>query len=212
MTDTEIYATLSSLSKDRSNWNSQLPCVAMLLGHPSAKIQSKALWLLGEMGLLFPQEIQPFVKRIADMLFDADAKIRERAVGALGRIGRSRYGSIEPYMGSLLKKAMDDAPLVRMNFIWAAENITSNFPEAFSSKMDLFIALLEDQAERVRIEAPEIFRVMGKHLPEMVLPYIEKLRYMAEHDENEVVRIHAAGAVKATLSTLADPKPLSFPQ
>ncbi len=31
-------------------------------------------------------------------------------------------------------------------------------------------------------------------------PYLEKLDYMATHDEVSVVRIHAKGAIKATLS------------
>ena len=60
--------------------------------------------------------------------------------------------------------------------------------------------LLNDENERVRIEAPEMFRVLGKRKPEFVRPYLEKLDYMATHDEVSVVRIHAKGAIKATLS------------
>lgn len=71
------------------------------------------------------------------------------------------------------------------------------FPEAFVNEMDIFAVLLDDEAERVRIEAPEIFRVMGKRRPEAVRPYLEKLQFMAENDENRVVRIQSAGAVKA---------------
>jgi len=199
LTEKGIYAALSALSKDRENWEAELEQVAALLTYPSNKTKAKALWLIGEMGLLYPQKVQPFIKQIAEMLNDADEKVRERAVGALGRIGRNSYAAIAPYLDEILKKADDEAPMVRMNFIWAAENIATNHPEAFINAMNVFAALLDDQAVRVRIEAPEIFRVIGKRKPEAVLPYIEKLQFLSEHDENSVVRIHSAGAIKATL-------------
>ena len=63
--------------------------------------------------------------------------------------------------------------------------------------MDAFAHLLGDDAERVRMEAPEIFRVVGKRRRDLVEPYLPALRTLAETDENRVVRIHAAGAVKA---------------
>ena len=63
--------------------------------------------------------------------------------------------------------------------------------------MEVFAKLLDDADDKVRMESPEIFRVLGKRRPEFVLPYIEKLRKMAETDENRVVRIHSAGAIKA---------------
>ena len=66
--------------------------------------------------------------------------------------------------------------------------------------MPIFAKLLDDENERVRIEAPEMFRVLGKRKPEFVRPYLEKLEYIATHDEARVVRIHAKGAIKATLS------------
>ncbi len=43
----------------------------------------------------------------------------------------------------------------------------------------------------------EIFRVLGKHRPEFVSPYLEKLWQISETDENRVVRIHCLGAIKA---------------
>lgn len=57
----------------------------------------------------------------------------------------------------------------------------------------------DDENERVRMEAPEIFRVIGKRKPEFVQPYLQKLEYIAMQDCNRVVRIHANGAIKATL-------------
>ena len=54
--------------------------------------------------------------------------------------------------------------------------------------------------KELRMEAPEIFRVLGKRRPEFVRPYIEKLKKLAENDVNRVVRIHCLGAIKASAS------------
>ena len=48
------------------------------------------------------------------------------------------------------------------------------------------------------MEAPEMFRVLGKRRPELVRPYLERLQRVAETDSNRVVRIHCLGAIKAT--------------
>ena len=66
-----------------------------------------------------------------------------------------------------------------------------------SGAISVFAALLDDENNRVRIEAPEFFRVIGKRRPEYDKQYIEKLRYLKEHDDEKVVRIHAKGAIKA---------------
>ena len=47
------------------------------------------------------------------------------------------------------------------------------------------------------MEAPEIFRVLGKRRPDFVSPYIEELQKGSETDGNRVVRIHCQGAIKA---------------
>ena len=64
--------------------------------------------------------------------------------------------------------------------------------------MPVFEKLLHDEDEKVRIEAPEIFRVLGKRRPELVRPYMEELQKMSETDANRVVRIHCQGAIKVT--------------
>jgi hypothetical protein len=61
--------------------------------------------------------------------------------------------------------------------------------------------LLRDPDDKVRMEAPEIFRVLGKRRPEFVLPYIDTLQQIAGTDDNRVVRSHCAGAIKATERT-----------
>jgi len=66
--------------------------------------------------------------------------------------------------------------------------------------MPIFAELLHDEDDKVRMEAPEIFRVLGKHRPKFVRPYLEQLRQISETDENHVVRIHCLGAIMATAS------------
>ncbi|MDR3288092.1 MAG: HEAT repeat domain-containing protein [Peptococcaceae bacterium] len=196
----ELYAVLGTLTKQKSDWQKAIPQVASLIEHPSKKIQAKALWLIGEMGLSYPHFIAPYVELIAQKLKDSDEKIRERAVGALGRIGRAKIDVIAKYITAMLAMADDRSPQVRMNVIWAAENVTTENPSVFENSMDIFNQLLHDSATRVRREAPEIFRVIGKRKPEMVKPYIDTLKYLSENDVDRVVRIHSLGAIKAILN------------
>lgn len=63
---------------------------------------------------------------------------------------------------------------------------------------DRFGKLLYDADDKVRMEAPEIFRVLGKRRPEFVRPFVDKLQEISETDSNRVVRIHCIGAIKAT--------------
>ena len=67
-----------------------------------------------------------------------------------------------------------------------------------TEKTGILEKLLHDEYDKVRMEAPEIFRVLGKRRPEFVRPYVERLRQISETDENRVVRIHCLGAIKAT--------------
>ena len=66
--------------------------------------------------------------------------------------------------------------------------------------MPVFEKLLYDEDDKVRMEAPEIFRVLGKRRPEFVKPYIVQLQEISETDANRVVRIHCLGALKAISS------------
>lgn len=192
-----IYENLSQITDKQTEWPLFIPDVGALLPFPSNKIKAKALWLLGEMGLQYPSKVTPFIPPIVQLLQSGNDKVRERAVGALGRIGRANPEIITPYLEKILHMAHDSAPNVRMNFIWACENIATNAPSLFEGAMDIFSKLLEDTSVRVRIEAPEIFRVIGKRKPEYVTPYLPKLKQMAAEDGDRVVRIHSAGAVKA---------------
>ena len=198
MTEAELYKELGILTKDKDRWKEAIPYVSSLLSHDSVKIQAKALWLLGEMGLVYPQSVQDAVLTIASFLGSAEPLLRERAINAFGRIGRGSYSVIEPYWTGLFRFALDEEPKVRLAFIWASENIAANTPDIYGDTMSVFEKLLYDVDDKVRMEAPEIFRVLGKRRPEFVIPYLERLQSIAETDSNRVARIHCLGAIKAT--------------
>ena len=200
MTESELYKELGILTDDKDRWEDSIPYVASLLDHESVKIQAKALWLLGEMGLAYPLSAQDAVPTIASFLDRTEPLLRERAVTALGRIGRGDYSFIEPYWMELFRFASDEEAKVRLSFIWASENIATNTPDIYEYQMPVFEELLHDSDDKVRMEAPEIFRVLGKRRPEFVRPYLEQLRQIAENDRNRVVRIHCLGAIKAATS------------
>ena len=200
MNESELYKELGILTNDRDKWEENIPFVSSLLSHTSVRIQAKALWLLGEMGLVYPASIMNVVSEIASFLDSQEALLRERAVNALGRIGRGRYSVIEPYWTELFRFASDEKAKVRLSFIWASENIATNTPDIYENYMSVFEGLLHDPDDKVRMEAPEIFRVLGKRRPEFVRPYVEELKRISETDENRVVRIHCQGAIRATES------------
>ena len=198
MNENKLYEELGVLTKDKSRWEESIPYVASLLDHASEKIRAKALWLLGEMGLEYPQGVKNAVPAIASFCDSTSPLLRERAVNALGRIGCGDYRLIEPYWPNMFRFANDAEPKVRLSFIWASENIATNTPDIYEGHMEIFAKLLSDEVDQVRMEAPEIFRVLGKRRPQFVRPYIETLRKNSETDPNRVVRIHSAGAIKAT--------------
>lgn len=198
MGESELYKELGQLTKDKAKWEESIPYVSSLLSHESVKIQAKALWLLGEMGLAHPQSVWGEVPKIAPFLYSPVPLLRERAVNALGRIGRASFQTIEPYWSDLFRFADDEEAKVRLSFIWASENIATNTPDVYEGHMPTFAKLLYDGNEKVRMEAPEIFRVLGKRRPELVMPYIEELQRISEADESRVVRIHCRGAIRAT--------------
>ena len=100
----------------------------------------------------------------------------------------------------MFRFAADEDAKVRLSFIWASENIATNTPDIYETYMPVFERLLHDTDDKVRMEAPEIFRVLGKRRPEFIQPYIAELKKISETDDNRVVRIHCAGAIKAAES------------
>ena len=197
MPEKELYRELGRLTGRRNQWKENIPHVGALLHGHTTEITAKALWLLGEMGLVYPGDVKQYVPSIAAFLTAEASLLRERALNALGRIGRADFDTVKPYLRDMLALSRDSAPNVRLSLIWASENIAVNTPAAFEDCMELFAGLLNDLDDRVRIEAPEIFRVLGKRKPDYVRPYLEKLAYLMENDHNPVVRVHSGGAIKA---------------
>ena len=197
MKESELYKELGILTKAKDRWKESIPYVSSLLNHESEKIRAKALWLLGEMGLVYPLAVKDTVPVIASFCDSSVPFLRERAVNALGRIGRGSFQVIDPYWESLFRFAEDEDAKVRLSFIWASENIAINSPDLYEHSMPVFGKLLQDADDKVRMEAPEIFRVLGRRRPEFVRPYAELLRSISETDSNRVVRLHCLGAIKA---------------
>lgn len=203
--DKEIIKELRTITKDKESWKENIDYVALKLNDDySNAIKAKALWIIGEMGLKYPEEIEPYVNDIVAYLEDDDSKLRERSTNAIGRIGRADKDLIIDQLGTLMKMKDDESENVRHAFIWACENIAVNAPELFCEKLDIFYEMISDSEDKVRIEAPEMFRVVGKRKPNCVKPYLERLEYVAENDENQTVRIHSAGAIRITKKALKE--------
>lgn len=204
MNESELYKELGVLTKERNKWEESIPYVSSLLTHESVKIKAKALWLLGEIGLAYPLSVQDKIPVIASFCDSPVPLLRERAINAIGRIGRGNYHVIEQYWMNLFRFASDEEAKVRLSFIWASENIATNTPDIYEQYMSIFEELLHDVDDKVRMEAPEIFRVLGKRRPEFVEPFLEQLQKISEIDDNRVVRIHCLGAIKAIVSKKTD--------
>lgn len=203
--DKEIIKELRTITKEKDSWKENIGSVALKLNDDySNAVKAKALWILGEMGLKYPKEIEPYLNDIAAYLEDEDSKLRERSANAIGRIGRANKDLIINHMDRLMKLRYDDCENVRHAFIWACENIAVNAPDIFCEKLDIFYEMISDSGDKVRIEAPEMFRVIGKRKPDCVKPYLERLEYVAENDENPTVRIHSAGAIRITRKALKE--------
>ncbi len=198
----QLYSELSSLTKNKELWEENMDYVGSLLENQSSKIVAKTLWMLGEMGLQYPNKVETYIKKIASFLNSPYNLLRERSLNALGRIGRADFNLIKPYFDKILDLSKDNCSNVRLSFIWASENIATNNPIAYKEHISIFVKLLDDENSRVRMEAPEMFRVLGKRKPEYVKKYIEKLTYISENDTERVVRIHSKGAIRAILSNI----------
>ena len=203
MDDNVILKELRDLTKDRHSWKANIDYVADKLDNAySNAVRAKVLWLLGEMGLMYPEKIGGYVADIVSYMDSDDSKLRERSVNAIGRIGRADKNLIIHHLDKLMDMRLDESENVRHAFVWACENIASTAPELFCEKMDIFYEMIFDSGQKVRIEAPEMFRVIGKQKPDCVTPYLEKLEWIVQNDENKIVRIHSAGAVRITKKAL----------
>ncbi len=201
--DNDVLRQLRDINKNRECWRENIDdVVAKLNGDYSVAVKAKSLWILGEMGLNYPAEIEAYLEDIVGYMQDDDSKLRERSTNAVGRIGRADKNLVIPYLDKLMNMRFDESENVRHAFIWACENMASNAPELFCEKLEIFYELIFDSGKKVRIEAPEMFRVVGKTKPGCVMPYLDKLEWIAQNDENPIVRIHSAGAVRITKKSM----------
>ena len=201
--DNDVLRQLRDINKNRECWRENIDDVAAKLnGDYSVAVKAKSLWILGEMGLNYPAEIEAYIEDIVGDMQDDDSKLRERSTNAMGRIGRADKNLVIPYFDKLMNMRFDESENVRHAFIWACENMASNAPELFCEKLEIFYELIFDSGKKVRIEAPEMFRVVGKTKPDCVKPYLDKLEWIAQNDENPIVRIHSAGAVRITKKSM----------
>lgn len=203
--DENILLELRELTKNKENWETKIDDVAVKLNENySDAVKAKMLWLLGEMGLKYPIKIETYLEDIFSYLESDNPKLRERSTNALGRIGRADKNLVIPYLNKLMEMRKDESDNVRLAFVWACENIATNAPELFCEKLELFYKMISDSNEKVRMEAPEMFRVIGKRKPEYVEPYLKKLQWIAETNNHRVVRIHSAGAIRITKKALKE--------
>lgn len=201
--DNDVLRQLRDINKNRECWRENIDDVAAKLnGDYSVAVKAKSLWILGEMGLNYPAEIEAYLEDIVGYMQDDDSKLRERSTNAMGRIGRADKNLVIPYLDKLMNMRFDESENVRHAFIWACENMASNAPELFCEKLEIFYELIFDSGKKVRIEAPEMFRVVGKTKPDCVKPYLDKLEWIAQNDEHPVVRIHSHGAIRITKKAL----------
>lgn len=201
--DNDVLRQLRDINKNRECWRENIDDVAAKLnGDYSVAVKAKSLWILGEMGLNYPAEIEAYLEDIVGYMQDDDSKLRERSTNAVGRIGRADKNLVIPYFDKLMNMRFDESENVRHAFIWACENMASNAPGLFCEKLEIFYELIFDSGKKVRIEAPEMFRVVGKTKPDCVKPYLDKLEWIAQNDENPIVRIHSAGAVRITKKSM----------
>ena len=87
--DKETLKELRDITKDKGKWKRNIEFVGDKLDENySNSVKAKALWLLGEMGLNYPDEIEGYINEIVYYLDYDDSKLRERSTNAIGRIGR----------------------------------------------------------------------------------------------------------------------------
>lgn len=191
-----MMAKLREIEKDKTVWKANFTFVCSCLD--DAETQPKAIWMIGEICFAFPELLtDSLFEQLKSFSKSTRILLCERAICAIGRIGRSNGQMVKTYIDDLLLNLQSPESTIRMNTIWASENIATAHPDFFEGRINAFIPCLYDKNERVRMEAPEIFRVIGKRQPMLAIPFAEMLEKIAQSDENRVVRLHAQGALKA---------------
>lgn len=79
-----------------------------------------------------------------------------------------------------MKMKDDTFDNVQLTFVWAYEDIATILLNYFVKNWNCFMKGDFDSNQRVKIESPEMFRVIGKRKSEYVKHYLEKLQCMQE--------------------------------
>ena len=75
--DKKILEELKDITRNKKDWKSNIDDVAAKLNkNYSIAVNAKALWLLGEMGLKYPMEIEHHIKDIIPYLENDNPKLR----------------------------------------------------------------------------------------------------------------------------------------
>ena len=79
-----ILRELTDITQDKSKWPVSFNQVSDALDIPSENIRHKALFLLGEMGLSYPDNVDhDLIKKIASCRTESTEKVRAQAVCAM---------------------------------------------------------------------------------------------------------------------------------
>ena len=109
---------LSDINKNRECWKENIDYVAEKLNNnDSVEVKAKALWILGEIGLKHPKEIEKHVEDVIGYMEDENPKLRERSTNAIGRIGRADKRLITPHLDKLMQMRFDESENVRHAFV-----------------------------------------------------------------------------------------------
>ncbi len=179
-----------------------LPELIGFLKSENENLVEYACWTAGQVGINRPDYYKSSIVEIVKNLERKNEKIRTNALFSLGRIGRSDFSLISDYLELIISFSKDESPIVRLGMIWACENIGTNNPKVFIEHLPIFDKLLDDpNTEKVRGEAPEMFRVLGKRIPDIIEKYIPRLKEKTK-DDCRTTRIHSEGAIRITLKSL----------
>ena len=98
LNEAELYQELGVLTREKNRWEESIPYVSSLLNHDSAKIQAKALWLLGENGEPEPVEVETGLSdgSVTEIKTDAAIVGREAVLGVMPAMPKGAPGAGGP--------------------------------------------------------------------------------------------------------------------
>ena len=114
-------------------------------------------------------------------------------LGALMK-DRSMWKENIPYVSSLLNH---ESVKIKAKALWLLGEMGLAYPAAVKEAVPVIASFLDSPVPLLRERAINALGRIGKRRPEYVIPYLAQLQQLAQTDDNDVVRIHCLGAVKA---------------